>query len=75
MLRTLSAVGLLIIAVAAASWMVSGSAPSAPTHPIATEGITCGTHQCSQNAICCPNCATGEPRCVKATRCPECAPR
>ena len=74
MLKTWGAAGLLIVAAAAAAWMAV-PASHAPAPAAQTEGVTCGTHQCSANKICCPSCATGEPRCTTGPRCPECAPR
>lgn len=75
MLRTWGVVGLLIVAATAAAWMMAPTSHQAPASAVQTESTTCGTHHCSPNAICCPNCTTGELRCSNGPRCPECAPR
>jgi len=75
MLKVWGAVGLMIVAATAAAWMSAPISHNAPASPVQAENITCGTHHCSQNSICCPNCATGELRCSSGPRCPECAPR
>jgi len=75
MLKTWGAVGLLIVVATAAAWMAIPTSHNAPASSIHTESITCGTHHCSSNSICCPSCSTGELRCTNGPRCPECAPR
>jgi hypothetical protein len=74
MLKTWGAVSLLIVAAAAAAWMAV-PASHAPANAMQTEGITCGTHHCGPNSICCPSCTTGELRCTNGPRCHECAPQ
>ena len=75
MLKVWGAVGIMVVAAAAAAWMVVPTSHNGPPSPIHAEGTTCGTHHCSPNAICCPSCATGQLRCSSGPRCPECAPR
>ena len=74
MLKTSVAVGLMIVA-AAAAWMMAPASHAPSNYTIHTEGATCGTHHCAPSAICCPSCTTGELRCYGGTRCPECAPQ
>jgi len=74
MSKTLGALGSLIVAATVVAWMAHQ--PARATPPMEPQaGVTCGTHHCSPNSICCPNCSTGELRCAQGPRCPECAPR